>query len=189
MTISDLLFPAHSYRNRGEIYESIKALEAQRSTHQEHKYGERLRVLEEARSRDQELINSLQISQACREQRLAARIYRCRWTVRFGVHLHFIFSSDNYRSFRSMAFMCSLYYIIFIMRLSFVSGWPRYPHFSLRPRIEIHADSAILKACLENNLPLIKHLISGCPALVNGITPDNLTLLRVSLQSPRLGKG
>lgn len=158
---------------------------------QEDGHSSDLRKLEEAHIRNQRQLEHfsaiLTRPQILPEQQLAARNYHCRWMLCIGIYLHLVLFRDGSRSIHAISLSFPLLYMIFTLRLGFMSGWPRCPQFSLRRRIEIQTDSEIIRACQQNNIPLIQELLANCGALVNCTTPDNLTPLRVSHKFSDLG--
>ena len=146
-------------------------------------YDSRLELLE-AYARNHELRALRALSERCPahlDQQMAARIHCCNWILSLGISLCLIVSGNEYRTIYNVMFRWPLFYsMVLVWRMSMIRGWPSGLYISIRPRTEIPSDSAIIKACQENDVKCIQNLLSNSQADVNDVTPDNLTPLRVS---------
>ncbi|KAH8780492.1 ankyrin repeat-containing domain protein [Hyaloscypha finlandica] len=121
------------------------------------------------------------------DQQLVARIHYCNWMLSLGITLRLIVSSDNCRTIYGLMFRWPLFYsLVLVWRVRIMRGWPMALYISLRPKREIPSDSAIIKACLENDVKCIQRLFSESLAHVTDVTSNNLTLLRFAIRGGHL---
>jgi len=105
-----------------------------------------------------------------------------KWLLFLGITMRLIISKDNCQKAYSLFFRWPVFYnMVLVWRMSILQSWPRVPYVSLKPLRTIPDNAAIIKACKENDIALIRKLLSNSQAHVNDVTSENLTPLRVCL--------
>lgn len=167
--------PVDLFSNRGETIKVLNTLTNQLSA-RDQKHEEQLRLLE-ASMQDQRHNAVLKNSPECSQKKVATIR---RWIFCLGISLQFIALPGNSHAVYTLFLHLPLFFnMILISRVRIIQGWPKI-YIKLRSRNEIPSNSAIIRACQENDLDCIKKILCESPSHVNDVTSDNLTLLRVS---------
>lgn len=120
-------------------------------------------------------------SKEFRRQPITAEVHCWNWLFSLGISLQLVASPGEFCTISSILLRWELFFnMVLILRMRILRGWPSRFYFELRPRTEIPLDSAIIKACQENDLSCARKLLSESRAHMNDVTSDNLTPLRVS---------
>ncbi|KAF8854702.1 ankyrin [Acephala macrosclerotiorum] len=182
-----LLLKAHDkLRELTEIKEALN----EHFSEQDQKlafYDSRMNRLElseqlfEAYMRKQELRVLYERSPSDLKRRTSASIYNL--ILSLGIVLRLIVSVDDSQTMYRVMVQWPLFYgMVLVWHMSISRGLPTGRMHILRPRTEIPANSAIITACLNNDIECIKKLFSSSQAHVSDVTPDNLTLLRFAIR-------
>ena len=116
-----------------------------------------------------------------------AHVYQCDWLAKIlGVELELIISGTESQSCWDVYARWDLKLPMRLghvatCQLSSRNTWPKIPKLRLSPQNTIPPNSEIIKACESGDIARIQHLLSMKAVHPNDRTPDNLTVLRVSL--------
>lgn len=116
-------------------------------------------------------------------RRSVSQVYLFEWLARYlGLFARLTISSDESNNKYSLVFRLPIFYAFAVMGfLSLSGGWPVFHTVLMRPRRVVKSDAAIVKACANGDLVLIRKLFAAKLAHPDDVSEDTSTLLRVSL--------